>query len=139
MKRQATYRLGIFALFILLTATPFARAGQNVCADYPSRTKCIAELREQLSHYTSEVEVWWQHLSEDLGKKAASRVQAAHRAWQRALHRKCGVKGHRVPKDEKTMSCLIKGMYDCLWTLRDAVFRLENGQPLNSWPPCASR
>ena len=116
----------------------FASADEDVCAEYPSRELCIAELKEEFSHYASEVEVWWLQLRDDLGKKEALRLQAARTAWLRALRKKCGVAGSGVPDNEKALYCMTKGMYDCLRKLRKAVFRLENGELTRNWPPCAS-
>ena len=117
---------------------PFALAGEDVCAQYPSPELCLAELKEEFSHYASEVDVWWLHLRDDLGKKEALRVQAARKVWLKALRKKCGLAGSGVPDNEKALYCMTKGMYDCLRKLRDAVFRLENGESTRNWPPCAS-
>lgn len=138
MKKSA-HLVGMLIFGILLQGASISLGKEEACAEFSSKDRCIAELKKEYAYYRSEVDVWWQALSDALGRKAASRVKAARRSWLHALQKTCGVRNIDKPGDEKALLCMLKNMHDCLWKLRDTAFRLENGQSVDTWPPCTSR
>ena len=57
-RRRTAYLSGLFVLVLLVWGVSLSLAGEEICSGYSSGKECVSSLKEEFSHYESEVEVY---------------------------------------------------------------------------------